>query len=104
MFRLSGLIMLALAMVPDVSAGQLLAPVWDPPHKIEGDLMEVGDKLFWLHAIDALEKAQICEGESRPYDFGLAATTGLMDLTAGVAQVMCCPKKSVRNGAVIAKF
>ena len=71
---------------------------------IEGDLIEVGDKLFWLYAIDTPEIGHICEGKSRRYDFGWTATTGLMDLTAGVAQVMCCHKRSVRNGAVIAKF
>ena len=71
---------------------------------IEKDLIEVGDKLFRLYAMGAPEKGHICEGKSRPYDFGWTATTGLMDLTAGVAQVMCYSKRSVRNGAVIAKF
>ena len=71
---------------------------------IEGDLIEVGDKLFRLYAIDAPEIGHICEEKSRPYDFGWTATTRLMDLTAGVAQVMCYPKRTVRNGAVIGKF
>ena len=80
------------------------SPVSGPPHVIEKDLIEVGDKLFRLYAIDTPEKGHICEEKSWPYDFGWTATTGLMDLTAGVAQVMCYPKRSVRNGAVIAKF
>ena len=42
--------------------------------------------------MDAPEIGHICDGKSLPYDFGWTATTGLMDLTAGVAQVMCYPK------------
>ena len=71
---------------------------------IEKDLIEVGDKLFRLYAMDAPEKGHICEGKSRPYDFGRTAMTGLMDLTAGVAQVMCYPKRSVRNGLSLQNF
>jgi len=37
---------------------------------IEGDLIEVGDKLFRLYTIDTPEIGHICEGKSRPYDFG----------------------------------
>ena len=87
-FRLSNLIVLAVAVFKRVSAGQRLAPVSGPTHAIERDLIEVGDKLFRLYAIDAPEKGQICEGKSWPYDFGRITTTGLMDLTAGVDQAM----------------
>lgn len=102
MFRIPSLLVFAIFMVPGVSAGQSSALVSGPPHVIEGDLIGVGDKRFRLYAIDAPEKGQICEGKSRPYDCGRIATTGLMDLTAGVDQVTCYPKGVGRNGAIIA--
>jgi len=73
------------------------------PQVIEGDILKVGGQMFRLYGIDAPEMGQTCMGPKREYDCGRIATTGLMDLTAGVKSVTCEKKETGSDGITIAR-
>ena len=86
----------------DIAHAQSIDQISGKPRVIEGDLLQVGQTLVRLYAIDAPNKGQLCQGKTREYPCGTVATTGLMDLIATVDTITCYPKGNVIDGAVVA--
>jgi len=95
-----------------IAASQVLLPISvgaeqggsivGPPKVIEGDLLKVGNTVVRLYGIDAPERDQTCRGESREYDCGYIAATGLMDLTAGLSSITCRIEGRTADGTTVA--
>lgn len=95
---------LGLVAGPSALAGTAASEsVTGPVRVIEGDLLQVGNRVVRLYGIDAPEMKQTCEGETRVYPCGAIARTGLMDLTAGVRSVTCTPRGTTFEGVMIAR-
>jgi endonuclease YncB( thermonuclease family) len=70
---------------------------------IAGDVIELANKRYCLHGIDAPDHGQHCTLKTgKPYDCGRIATTALMDLLAG-ASVRCRPTGVKRTECAVAR-
>lgn len=69
---------------------------------VDGRTLLVAGQTVRLHGIDAPDLAQTCDWGGRRVPCGTLAKTALMDLTAGVAEVVCRQRGEGENGAVVA--
>lgn len=101
LFVVLSFVLPAINLLPDMAeAGEKIS---GPPTILEGDVVEIGGRKLRLYGIDAPDTGQMCQGPKREHNCGRIATTGLMDLTAGLTSITCEVLGTGYGGQTIAR-